>query len=94
MSSDPDDPKNKRGHSPGNDPVEPSPFLPLCLLFHPFIPPILLLELALPTSMLYPYPYLSIHSTLYDTHDSSQSANSKATSEIGRTSEEPSDSST
>ena len=74
MSSDPDDPKNKPRHSSGNDPVEPSPFLLLCLLFHPFIPPILLLWLALSTPMLYPYPYLSIHSTLCDTHDSSQSS--------------------
>ena len=72
MSSDSGDPKNKPRHSSGNDLVEPSPFLLLCLLFHPFIPPILLLQLALPTSMLYPYPYLSIHSTLCDTHDSSQ----------------------
>ena len=39
MSSDPDDPKNKPGHSSGNDSIEPSPFLNVCLLFHPFIPP-------------------------------------------------------
>ena len=35
MSSDPDDPKNKPRHCSGNGPVEPSPFLLLCLLFHP-----------------------------------------------------------
>ena len=48
MSSDPDDPKNKQRNRSGNDPVEPSPFLFLCLLFRPSIPPILLLKLAVP----------------------------------------------